>query len=156
MAKYSYPAVFTPDSGGYSVTFPDWEGATCGDSPEDAVMMAEDFLNLACYDAECRHREFRKPTPIESIRAPEGGFVRLVEADTVAYDEVMKRVNNPISYELEKAGMALRRLADLLGAQYRTVEDWNAGCRTPPKWLQNLVIEKIRAAAGSTGDLREP
>ena len=64
MAKYSYPAVFTPDSGGYSVTFPDWEGATCGDSPEDAVMMAEDFLNLACYDAECRHREFRKPTPV--------------------------------------------------------------------------------------------
>ena len=38
----------------------------------------------------------------------------------------MKRVNNPISYELEKAGMAVRRLADLLGAQYRTVEDWNA------------------------------
>ena len=74
----------------------------------------------------------------------------------MAYDEVMKRVNNPISYELEKAGMTVRRLADLLGAQYRTVEDWNAGCRTPPKWLRNLVIEKIRAAAGSTGDLREP
>ena len=52
--------------------------------------------------------------------------------------------------------MTVRRLADLLGAPYRTVEDWNAGCRTPPKWLQNLVIEKIRAAAGSTGDLREP
>ena len=40
MAKYSYHAVFTPDSGGYSVTFPDWEGAACGDTPEDAVMMA--------------------------------------------------------------------------------------------------------------------
>ncbi len=90
------------------------------------------------------------------IEAPEGGFVRLIEADTVAYDEVMKRVNNPISYELEKAGMTVRRLADLLGAPYRTVEDWNAGRRTPPKWLRNLVIEKIRAAAGSTGDLREP
>ena len=50
----------------------------------------------------------------------------------------MKRVNNPISYELEKAGMAVRRLADLLGAQYRTVEDWNAAAARRPNGCRIL------------------
>ena len=42
MAKYCFPAVFTPEDGGYSVDFPDLEGCyTCGDSLPEALEMAD-------------------------------------------------------------------------------------------------------------------
>ena len=52
MAKYAYPAVFTPEgTRGYSVYFPDLEGCyTCGDDLQDAIMMAEDVLAFYMYD----------------------------------------------------------------------------------------------------------
>ena len=39
MAKYAYPAVFTPEKNGfYSIVFPDLEGCyTCGDSIKDGI-----------------------------------------------------------------------------------------------------------------------
>ena len=42
MAKYIYPAIFTPeDEGGYSVVYPDLKGCyTCGDTLEDGLEMA--------------------------------------------------------------------------------------------------------------------
>ena len=45
-----------------------------------------------------------------------------------------------------KAGLNIKQLADLLKAPYKTVQDWNAGRRTPPVWLQDLIIEKIEAS----------
>ena len=41
----------------------------------------------------------------------------------------------------------MKKLADLLGAPYRTVQDWNAGRRMPPDWVQRLIIEKFEANA---------
>lgn len=48
MAKYAYPAVFSPEEGGgFSVNFPDLESCyTCGDDMVDALTMAEDVLTL--------------------------------------------------------------------------------------------------------------
>ena len=46
MARYAYPAVFTPEENGqFSVNFPDLESCyTCGDDMKDALIMAEDVL----------------------------------------------------------------------------------------------------------------
>ena len=54
MAKYAYPAIFTPeDDGSFSINFPDLEGCyTCGDSLEDGIEMAEDALALVLYGYE--------------------------------------------------------------------------------------------------------
>ena len=41
----SYPACFVKDGDGYSVVFPDFENvATCGDTLEEAELMAADLL----------------------------------------------------------------------------------------------------------------
>ena len=63
MAKYAYPAIFTPeDGGGFSIDFPDLEGChTCGDSLEDGIEMAEDALALVLYGYETGDREIPSP-----------------------------------------------------------------------------------------------
>ena len=53
-------------------------------------------------------------------------------ADTVAYQEVIDRENNPIKYAMKKAGLNIKKLSLLLDAPYRTVQDWIAGKRMPP------------------------
>ena len=45
-----------------------------------------------------------------------------------------------------KAGLNIKQLSDLIKAPYKTVQDWNAGRRTPPVWLQDLIIEKIQSS----------
>ena len=146
MAKYVYPAIFTPEDGGYVVAFPDFGGATQGEDVVDAIDMAADFLGFACWNAEHDHAELKKPTPLEEVAVPKNGFVNLVTADTEAYQKIIDRENNPIKYAREQAGMNIKALAELLGAPYRTVQDWNAGRRMPPKWMQALIVEKIETA----------
>lgn len=147
MAKYVYPAVFTLEDGGYVVAFPDFGGATQGEDVVDAIDMAADFLGFACWNAEHDHAELKKPTPLEEVAVPKNGFVNLVTADTEAYQKIIDRENNPIKYAREQAGMNIKALAELLGAPYRTVQDWNAGRRMPPKWMQALIVEKIETAS---------
>ena len=148
MAKYVYPAVFAPAAeGGYVVTFPDWEGATQGDTVAEAIEMAADFLGLATWTVESNAQEFPAATAFEKVAAPQHGFVNLIAVDTDVYAEIIERENNPIKYARKKAGLNMKKLADLLGAPYRTVQDWNAGRRMPPDWVQRLIIEKIEANA---------
>ena len=145
MAKYAFPAVFAPaEEGGYLVTFPDLGNCfTDGDTVEDSLENATDALNLMLVDEV--PEKIPNPTPIEQIVAPAGGFVSMVLADTVAYQEVIDRENNPIRYARKKANLNIKQLADLLGAPYRTVQEWNAGRRMPPKWVEKLVVEKIES-----------
>ena len=147
MARYVYPAVFTPEDRGYVVTFPDWGGATQGEDVADAIDMAADFLGFTCWNAEQEHEKIKQPTPLKDVAVPEGGFVNLVTADTEAYQKIIDRENNPIKYAREQAGLNIKALANLLGAPYRTVQDWNAGRRMPPKWMQSLIVEKIESAS---------
>ena len=102
MAKYVYPAVFTPEDGGYVVAFPDFGGATQGEDVVDAIDMAADFLGFACWNAEHDHAELKKPTPLEEVAVPKNGFVNLVTADTEAYQKIIDRENNPIKYAREQ------------------------------------------------------
>ena len=69
MAKYAYPAIFTPeDDGSFSINFPDLEGCyTCGDSLEDGIEMAEDALALVLYGYEKDGRKIPAPSAPSEI-----------------------------------------------------------------------------------------
>lgn len=87
MAKYAYPAIFTPAAeGGYTVKFPDVPNCfTEGDTIAEALEMANDVLCLTLYDLE----ESGKPIPavseVSEIRAESGEIVSLVACDTLEY-----------------------------------------------------------------------
>ncbi len=93
--KYIYPAVFEAvpeqEGSGYSVNFPDWAGATSGKDMEDAVRMAEDFLALACWDAEEDKEALPVPTDLKAIEAGPRSFVVMIPVDTAEYRRKMNR-----------------------------------------------------------------
>ena len=90
MAKYAYPAVVTPESGGgYSVYFPDVEGCyTQGDTMADAIFMAEDALELSLYEYERDGKEIPKPSDTDKIEIKDGDIVSYVSADTLKYRKI--------------------------------------------------------------------
>ena len=87
MAKYSYPAIFTPeDDGGFSIRFPDLEGCyTCGDDMTDGLTMAEDVLALVLYHYEKDGREIPAPSKAADIPLSKDEFVNFVACDTLEY-----------------------------------------------------------------------
>lgn len=105
--KYVYPAIFyAAKEGGYTVEFPDVQGAvTQGDTLYEAMEMAEDALAgmLVCYE-DSKAGKLRppmtnrivEPTPIEKVVAKPDeystvAFVVPVKADTDAYREILKK-----------------------------------------------------------------
>ena len=56
-------------------------------------------------------------------------------------------MDNAINEARRAAGLTIKALSELLGAPYRTVQNWCDGSRTPPPWLQRLVIAEIERAA---------
>ncbi len=92
MARFCYPAVLTPDDGGYAVNFPDLSGCyTCGDSLQEALMMAEDVLALTLTDMEDHHEAIPAPSDSRKVDASPDEVVTLVLADTDSY---RKRMNS--------------------------------------------------------------
>lgn len=86
--KYIYPAIFTKDGEGYTVTFPDLEDVfTCGDSLAHALEMAEDVLPFMLKNYEDKAREIPKASAMHSIHVENAkdDFVTLISADTTAY-----------------------------------------------------------------------
>lgn len=147
--KYAYPALisWSEEDKVYYVTFPDIEGCfTDGASLPEAIENAGDVLNLMLWTMEHEGEAIPKASAMGDVKkTKDTDIVTLVAADTVAYQEVIDRENNPIKYAREKAGLNIKKLAELLGAPYRTVQDWNAGRRMPPEWVQRLIIEKIES-----------
>lgn len=92
MAKYVYPAIFTPEENGYSINFPDLDGCfTCGDSLQDGLEMARDALALVLYGYEKEEKVIPKPSKRDAISVEKDEFVNYVICDTVEY---RKRFNN--------------------------------------------------------------
>ncbi len=87
MAKYAYPAIFTPESdGGYSINFPDLEGCfTCGDDMADGLIMAADVLALVLYGYEKDGREIPSPSKEADIPLQKGDFINFIACDTLEY-----------------------------------------------------------------------
>lgn len=93
MAKYIYPAVFTPeDKGMYSIDFPDLEGCyTCGNDLEDGLFMANDALSLMLTHLEDSRREIPAPTDIKRLHLENEEFATLISADTDAYRRLINK-----------------------------------------------------------------
>lgn len=52
-------------------------------------------------------------------------------------------VDSPVKAIREEAGLSRAETARLLEMPIRTLESWEAGVRTPPHWVEKLVIEKL-------------
>lgn len=86
MAKYAYPAIFTQENEGYSVSFPDIEGCfTCGATLPEAIEMAEDALNLMLYDHEEDGDPIPAPSDLKAVQSATDEIVSLVRCDTTEY-----------------------------------------------------------------------
>lgn len=90
MARYAYPAIFTPEKdGGYSVRFPDLERCyTCGDDIADSLIMAEDVLALVLCGYEESGRHIPEVSKVNSFILSDGEFVNFVACDTLEYKKI--------------------------------------------------------------------
>ena len=52
-------------------------------------------------------------------------------------------MNNIKESRLE-AGLTQQKMSDLTGIPKRTIEDWEAGRRTPPSYVERLVIKELK------------
>ncbi|MBS4030905.1 MAG: type II toxin-antitoxin system HicB family antitoxin [Clostridiales bacterium] len=78
--RYIFPAVFSYADDGISVSFPDLPGCfSCGNSDEEAVLMAKEALGLHLYSMEEDKDEIPEATPINKISLESGQVVVLIE-----------------------------------------------------------------------------
>jgi len=129
MAKYAYPAVFTPaEEGGYTVNFPDLEGCfTEGDDMAETLYMAEDVLALILYGYETDGRAIPVPSSPSSIELAPGEFVNFVACDTLAY---RKMYNNKAVKKTLTIPEWLNESATAMGLNFSQV-------------LQEALMEKV-------------
>lgn len=87
MAKYVYPAIFTPEQdGSFTVNFPDLESCyTSAESLADAIVMAEDVLCLMLYDMEEAGKEIPKASDLKMVQTSGNEFATLIRCDTIEY-----------------------------------------------------------------------
>ncbi len=93
MAKYVYPAIFSPsEDGGFTVSFPDVSGCyTEGDTLAEAIEKAKDALCLMLYDLEEREESIPVPTSINDVVTENGDIVSLVACDTLEYRKFLDK-----------------------------------------------------------------
>lgn len=86
MAKYIYPAIFTKESGAYTIHFPDLESCyTQGDSIQEAYEMASDILCLTLYNLEEEKAKIPPASEITSFKIGKDEFASLIACDTIEY-----------------------------------------------------------------------
>ncbi len=91
MAKYVYPAIFTPEEKGmFSIRFPDIDSCfTCGESLDDGICMANDALALMLTHLEDNGRQIPAASAINEIAIENGEFTTYISCDTTAYRRLM-------------------------------------------------------------------
>ncbi len=86
MPKYVYPAIFTPEDGGYSIRFPDFESCyTSAKTLEEGMEMANDVLCLTLYGLEEDGGVIPKASGVKAIQTEAEEFVTLISCDTIEY-----------------------------------------------------------------------
>ena len=131
MAKYVYPAIFTPEEdGSYSIVFPDLEGCyTCGDNLEDGIEMAEDALALVLYGYEKDSREIPAPSARSAFSVSGNDFVNFIACDTMKY---RKMYNNKAVKKTLTIPEWLNEAASAMGLNFSQI-------------LQEALIQKVQA-----------
>ena len=131
MAKYVYPAIFTPEEDdSYSIVFPDLEGCyTCGDNLEDGIEMAEDALALVLYGYEKDGREIPAPSARSAFSVSGNDFVNFIACDTMKY---RKMYNNKAVKKTLTIPEWLNEAASAMGLNFSQI-------------LQEALIQKVQA-----------
>ena len=92
---YIFPAVFLKEEDGYSVSFPDIDGAfTCGETFEEALFMAKDCLELNLDTVD----EIPHVSDIDKIKLIENDYLVMVQADMLNFRK--KNDNKPVKKTL--------------------------------------------------------
>ena len=92
MAKYVYPAIFTPEETGYFIDFPDFESCyTQGADIADGISMAEDVLSLMLTHYEDEHREIPIPSALNALSTEKDAFATYISCDTTVYRRLMNK-----------------------------------------------------------------
>ena len=96
MAKYVYPAIFSPsEDGGFDVSFPDVSGCyTEGATLAEAVEQAKDALCLMLYDMEERGETL--PVPTNSSLAANTARQHFLPCPHLLPSKIHNLVNRPL------------------------------------------------------------
>ena len=98
--RYLFPAIFSYDDDGISISFPDLPGClSCAHSDEEALSMSREALALHLYGMEEDNDPIPDPSSPRDIVREENEVVVLVEAWMVPYRERManKAVNKTLT-----------------------------------------------------------
>ena len=88
---YIYPAIFSFDSDGISIEFPDLPGCLpCATTVESAMKNAKEALALHLYGMEKDNDDIPEPTDIRSIRIDKNQTITLIEIPMNVFREKMK------------------------------------------------------------------
>ena len=93
----TYPAIFhETEEGGYWVEFPEFKGATDGETLDEAMRMAKDFLAgiMAYYIDE--DKELPNPSEIKDLKV-ENGFISMIQADPAPFIRGNKTIRKNVS-----------------------------------------------------------
>lgn len=86
MAKYVYPAIFSPEDGGFSIRFPDFKSCyTSAVTLTEGLEMANDVLCLTLYGLEEDGGKIPEASSVKEIETTGEEFVSLVACDTIEY-----------------------------------------------------------------------
>lgn len=151
--KYSYPAVFYDDDNQVAFHFYDREDwFLCAENIFGAIEMAEDVLSGALLRLERDGEQMPTPTPLENVKLLPNQIARMIEVDTAEYAAELEKLNereailkadNPIRELLNRRGMKIKQLSNLLQCPYRTCQDWALKKSQPPAWVLNLILDKV-------------
>lgn len=146
MAKFYYPTIFFQDetASGKKIVgaiVPDLQGClTQGDDLSDAMFWTVDAIGTWLDGLD--EKDYPAPSKVSDLdlsEYPDDAIVNVVEFDTEKYFHTIR-------YAAQKAGLNIKQTAELLGAPYRTVQNWFNGSRTPPPWLERLIVKEITGA----------
>jgi predicted RNase H-like HicB family nuclease len=136
--SYVYPAVLTFGDDGISVEIPDLPGClTCGETAEEAIVMARDALSLHVWGMENDGDSIPEPTPISKLSLAPGQVPVLVDVWMPAIRDEManKSVNKTLTLPKWLNDLAERRkvnFSQVLQAalkHYLGVENYQDGTR---------------------------
>jgi len=114
-----YPAIFHPnDDGSITVTFPDLECTTEGNSVAHAIFMARDALAIYLDTAAMVEQPIEQPSALEAVAVDGSEYVTLIDADPAVYErkrnaQAVKRTISLPAWMDEKAsaeGLSLSKV----------------------------------------------
>ena len=114
------------------------------DMPEKCEICPFSYYTEGCYTDMCNFngRPFEEVENEYGYKQDEGYLDKRPE-----WCPLNKYIENNIKMTLKETiqhlGISQRAAAEIIGMPLRTLEAWIGGKRTPPEWVERLVIEKL-------------